>query len=412
MNSRPPDEPTRSRHQGRTAEVLRQHNLGAILSELHEAGPQSRSALTRRTGLNRTTIATLVAELVERGVATEGPAKARRGPGRPSPEVRLAETGPVVLAIDIGVDSIGVALVGLGGQVLRQERVDLSPSRRRPDKVLEDILKLGRPLLSNAPRQRLVGIGVAVVGVARRRDGLVRIAPNLGWRDEPLAARLAEHFGAGVPIFVGNDADLGAMAEYKQGAGIGVSNLVFLHGEVGIGAGVILDDRPISGTDGYFGEIGHITVNPEGRPCQCGSRGCLETEVGEPALLRAAGMEPTRVGREAINEILDRAASGDEPALRALHEVGEWLGIGVAAIVNIFNPEMIVLGGFLARIHHHVDSQIASAVASRALEASRADVRIVPSRLGADASLLGAAELAFAPVLADPSLIPSAEKAA
>jgi predicted NBD/HSP70 family sugar kinase len=398
--------------QGRTGEELRRHNLSAVLSELHEGGSASRSDLTRRTGLNRSTIANLVAELSERGAVVEGPPKERSGPGRPSPEVHLSETGPAVLAIDIGVDSIAVAVVGLGGQVRRMERVDLSPSRREPETVVEDIAELGRSLLSAPPEQQLVGVGVAVVGVARRRDGLVHLAPNLGWRDEPLAARIEEGLRPGVAVHVGNDADLGAIAEHKHGAGVGVENLVFLHGEVGVGAGVIIDGRPVSGADGYFGEIGHMIVNPEGRPCECGSRGCLETEIGELALLRAAGMEPTRVGREAINEVLDRAAAGDEPALRALREVGRWLGIGVASVVNIFNPELVVLGGFLARIHHRVEGQIASAVGGRALPASRAGVSIVPSRLGADATLLGAAELALAPLLSDPTIVPLGKAAA
>ncbi len=402
----------RSVRQGRTSEELRRHNLSAILGALHEGGSRSRSELTRNTGLNRSTIATLVADLSQRGMVVEGPPKERSGPGRPSPEVHLSDVGPVVLAIDIGVDSIGLAVVGLGGQMRRHERVDLAPSRRKPEQVVRVIAELGRSLLPAPPEQRLAGIGVAVVGVARRRDGLVHFAPNLGWRDEPLADRLRAALETDVSIQVGNDADLGAIAEHRHGAGVGFANLVFLHGEVGVGAGVILDGRPIRGADGYFGEVGHVTVNPEGRPCQCGSRGCLETEIGELALLRAAGVEPARVGREAIDEVLDRAAAGDEAALRALREVGRWLGIGLSSIVNIFNPDVIVLGGFLARIHPHVEGQIGSTVGKRALPASRAGVQIVPSRLGVDATLLGAAELALAPVLADPTSVPTAVEAA
>lgn len=401
--------PTR---QGRSSDELRRHNLSAIIGGLHTGGSETRAELTRRTGLNRSTIATLVKALVQRGIVIEELPKAPRGPGRPSLEVRLADTGPAVLAIDIGVDSLAAGVVGLGGQIRAQERIDLAAARRRPATVVDDVGELVENLMTALPEQQLIGLGVSIVGVARRSDGFVHLAPNLGWRDVPLADRLRARLASDMPITVGNDADLGAIAELKHGAGLGVENLVFFHGEVGVGAGVVIDGRPVRSTDGHFGEIGHVVVNPEGRPCQCGSRGCLETEIGEPALLRAAGMDPTRVGREAIDEVLDGAATGDPNALRALRGVGAWLGIGVSAIANIFNPELIVLGGFLARIHPHVGAQIDSALGLRSLPGAHTDVRIVPSRLGVDATLLGAAELALAPVLADPMQIPPVREAA
>jgi predicted NBD/HSP70 family sugar kinase/biotin operon repressor len=395
---------------GHSSEQLRPHNLSMVLRYLHLAGPLSRSDLTQRTELSRSTVATLVAELAERGLVVEGPPRGRAGRGRPSPEVRLAERGPVALAVEIAVDSLAVAVVGLGGQVRRQVRVD---RRREPVSaadVVAEVQRLGRPLLVAPPVQRLVGIGVSIVGVVRRDDGLVRIAPNLGWRDEPLGELVASAFDEPVPVHVGNDADLGALAEHQRGAGVGVDDFVFLYGEVGVGGGVILDGRPLRGADGYSGEIGHVTVNPDGRPCRCGSRGCLETEVGEPALLRAAGADPTRGGRESVDEVLRAAAAGDEGALRALREVGRWLGIGVAGIVNTFNPRRVVLGGYFARIHHHVESQIETALDARALPAPRASVEVVASHLGWEAPLLGAAELALAPLLADPTLVaPRAE---
>ena len=197
-----------------------------VLRYLHLAGPLSRSDLTQRTELSRSTVATLVAELGERGLVVEGPPRGRAGRGRPSPEVRLAERGPVALAVEIAVDSLAVAVVGLGGQVRRQVRVD---RRREPVSaadVVAEVQRLGRPLLVAPPVQRLVGIGVSIVGVVRRDDGLVRIAPNLGWRDEPLGELVASAFDEPVPVHVGNDADLGALAEHQRGAGVGVDDFV------------------------------------------------------------------------------------------------------------------------------------------------------------------------------------------
>ncbi len=377
-----------------------------VLRYLHLAGPLSRADLTQRTELSRSTMATLVGELTDRGVVVEGPARGPAGRGRPSPEVRLSDDGPVALAVEIAVDTMAVAIVGLGGAVRDQVRVDRARTPMTAKHAVEEVRRLGEPLLATPLAHRLVGIGVSIPGVVRRDDGLVRIAPNLGWIDEPVGDLVVAAFQEIVPVHVGNDADLGALAEHQRGAGVGVDDLVFLCGEAGVGGGVIIDGRPLRGADGYSGEVGHLTVNPEGRPCRCGSRGCLETEVGEPALLRAAGMDPTRGGREAVDEILRAAAAGDEKALRALREVGQWLGIGVAGIVNIFNPRRVILGGYFARIYDHIEGQLAKALNARALDAPRASVEIVASRLGSEALLLGAAELAFAPTLADPTLVP------
>ncbi len=377
-----------------------------VLRYLHLAGPLSRSELTQRTELSRSTVSTLVAELTERGLVVEGPARGPAGPGRPSPEVRLAEDGPVALAVEIAVNSLAVAVVGLGGQVRRQVRVNRPRTPMSTGDVVAEVRRIGQPLLEAPPVQWLVGIGVSIVGVVRREDGLVRLAPNLGWQDEPLGDLVDAAFGGLVPVHVGNDADLGALAEHQRGVGVGIDDFIFLNGEVGLGGGVIIDGRPLRGSDGYSGEIGHVTVKPDGRPCRCGARGCLETEVGEPALLRAAGVNPTRAGREALEEILHAAAAGDEVALRALREVGHWLGIGVAGCVNIFNPRRVVLGGYFARIHHYVEAEMERALGATALSASRASVEVVASRLGSDAPLLGAAELALAPLLADPTLVP------
>jgi predicted NBD/HSP70 family sugar kinase len=395
--------------QGRSSDQLRRHNLSMVLRYLHMAGPLSRADLTQRTELSRSTMATLVAELTERGLVVEGPPRGPSGPGRPSPEVRLADDGPVVLAVEIGVDSLAVAVVGLGGRIVRQVRVDRPRAPMSAPDVVSEVQRIGQPLLDAPPVQRLAGIGVSIVGIVRRNDGLVRFAPNLGWHDEPLGELVAAAFGHRAPALVGNDADLGVLAEHTRGAAVGFDDVVFLCGEVGVGSGVIMDGRPLRGADGYLGEVGHVTVNPDGRPCRCGSRGCFETEVGEPALLRAAGVDPTRAGREAVEEILRAAAAGDEKAVRALREVGQWLGIGVAGIVNIFNPRRVVLGGYFAGIHRYVDDQIAKALTARALIATLASVDIVASRLGAEALLLGAAELAFAPLLADPTLVPEAQ---
>lgn len=258
-------------------------------------------------------------------------------------------------------------------------------------------LRLGRP--ADDP---LISVGVAVAGVVRRQDGLVSVAPNLGWTDVPLGARLARALGVMVPVFVGNEADLGVLAEHRRGAAIGVDDVLLVWGEVGVGGGVITGGMPLTGAEGYGGEIGHMPVNPAGSPCACGSVGCWETEVGEGALLALAGRSPD-AGRAGVEATLADAAAGSPVALSALDQIGRWLGVGLAGLVNVFNPRIIVLGGHFGRIHPFVREALEDELARRSLAAPLALVRIVPAVLGENALLLGAAELAFEPLLADPA---------
>ena len=251
-------------------------------------------------------------------------------------------------------------------------------------------------------REPLVGIGVAVVGVVRRSDGFVSMAPNLGWRDIPLGERLARALDLSVPISVANEADLGTLAELRRGVAVGVDDLVYISGEVGVGGGVILGGRPLMGVAGYAGEVGHMTVNPDGGACRCGSVGCWETEVGEDALLARAG-HPPGGGRAAVDAVLLEAAAGSDVALAALDHVGRWLGIGLASLVNLLNPRLVVLGGRFARIHPYVTRALHAELDRRTLPAARMLVTVVPTSLGVDGPLLGAAELALEPLLADPA---------
>ena len=232
---------------------------------------------------------------------------------------------------------------------------------------------------------------------------MVRFGPNLGGVDVPFGEELARRLDIGLPVAVGNDANLGALAEHARGVGVGCNDLIYLHGDVGIGGGVIVGGQLLSGHDGYGGEVGHMVVNPAGRLCGCGSRGCLEAEVGERAVLEAAGRAGgDRVGRDAIRAVVEAADRGDVAAQRALQRVGDWLGVGVANLINIFNPEMVIFGGMLRDIFLGSAAQVRSRIAISALAASREGVRLRTSALGDDATLTGAAELAFAGVLADP----------
>ena len=245
-----------------------------------------------------------------------------------------------------------------------------------------------------------IGCGVAVFGMVRREDGMVRLGPHLDWMEAPLGAALAEVLGADIPVSVANAADLAALAEHTRGAAVDSDNVIYLHGEVGISGGIIAGGRPVAGHGGYGGEVGHMVVNPNGRSCGCGSRGCWETEIGEHALLRAA--DRTGTGRDGVLAVVDAAARGDAVAQTAVRQVGDWLGFGVANLVNIFNPETVVFGGTLRDVYLAAAAQVRSRLNRNGLPACREHVRLRTPELGDDAALLGAAELAFQRLLADP----------
>jgi predicted NBD/HSP70 family sugar kinase len=388
---------------GQRSETVRRANLGAIARELHTRGPLSRSELVAATGLTRSAIRGLIGEFVVAGLASEERAESLGTPGRPSPVVRLNPTGATVLALEIAVDSIAVGIVGLGGEVLELIRVDRPRDRISVDDVVADLTELAATVRDRIPASdNLIGVGVAIVGIVRRSDGFLSMAPNLGWTDVPLGHLLARSLDLGVPIALGNEADLGALGELRRGAAIGSDNVLFISGEVGVGGGLIVDGRPLTGAAGYGGEVGHFPVNRNGLACRCGSAGCWETEVGEGALLRLAGHPPDG-GRSEVEAVLREAADGSAIALAALDAVGRWLGYGLAGLVNVLNSQLVVLGGVFCRIHPVVARPLAEEFDRRTLPASRALVRIVPAMLGVDASLRGAAELAFDPFLADPA---------
>lgn len=388
---------------GSRSETVRRANLSAIVRDLHGSGARSRSDLVAHTGLTRTTIRGLIGELTTGGLATEGRANRDGTPGRPSPIVRPDPHGAVVLGLEVAVGSLAAATVGLGGTVLDTVRVNVSPGRSDVDAIATGLGALADTLKDRLPAgEAVIGVGVAVVGVVRRSDGLVTMAPNLGWRDEPLGSRLAVALRTTVPITVGNESDLAVLAEYRRGAARGIEDVVLIWGSAGVGGGVIVDGAPLTGVAGFGGEVGHMPVNPDGFPCRCGSIGCWETEVGGAALLRRAGF-PAEGGADAIEALMAQAQAGVPAILSALAETGRWLGIGLAGIINILNPTLVLLGGLLAPAYPFLRSSLEAELDRRVLRATRRLVRVTPTSLGSDAPLLGAAELAFEPLLADPA---------
>lgn len=391
--------PARRPGSGTNQEAVRRHNLGAVLAHLHHEGQLSRADLTLRLGLNRSTIGALVGELVSLGAVLETvPVTGRgSGAGRPSLDVRPSPQSTVVVAVDVGVDGLRSALVGLGGEVLARAAAP-TPGSGRPDHVASAVLDIARQVVVDVPDgAALLGLGVSVPGVVREGDGVIRFAPNLSWVDVPFADLLRTRTDAALGLVVGNNADLGALAEHTRGVAVGCDDMIFLSSDAGVGGGVIVGGQPLQGFGGYAGEVGHLVVNPRGRTCRCGSTGCWETEIGTPAIAAALRLDVSDV-----ESVVTRLAGVSRPG-PALRKVGRYLGLGLGSLVNMFNPEVVVLGGVLRNLYPVVRQDVDRALASTALQAPREQVRVVLPALGADSVLIGAAERVFDAVLADPA---------
>ncbi len=388
---------------GPTQDEIRRQNLGALLRYVHLRGPTSRAELTARLGLNRSTIGALTADLAAAGLVAEELPRDHGRAGRPSLVVR-PEPEVYGFALVIDVDRLIAARIGLGGTVLDRREKPRPPGATSPAEVVAPLAEFVKEMQRGAlPVSRYIGAGAAVSGLVRAEDGLVRLGPHVGWIDEPLGEALGKVLGGDKPVQVRNYADLSALAEHVRGVAVGCDNVVYLTGAGGIGGGIIAGGRLVTGHGGYGGEVGHMVVNPAGRQCACGAYGCWETEAGEGALLRLTGRATSgATGREAVRAVIDAAARGDALAQTGLRQVGDWLGFGVANLVNIFNPEMVIFGAGLREIYIAAAAQVRSRLNRNSLHACREHVRLRTPALGEDSALLGAAELAFEPLLADP----------
>jgi predicted NBD/HSP70 family sugar kinase len=392
----PTDVPPGAR--GNNLDTVRRHNLGTVLGMVHRGGPAARSTLTQSTGLNRSTIGALVGELVDLGLVVESEPSASNRVGRPSPVV-TASPDVVAIAVNPEVDAITVGVVGLDGTLHRRVRYPTGhvPTATEAVTIVSAVIDGLRPDLGTFART--IGIGVAMPGLVREVDGVVRLAPHLEWVDEPFTAMLEE--ATGFVTRSANDASLGATAERYFGAGRRASDLVYINGGAsGIGAGVIVNGDPLTGISGYAGELGHTLVNSNGVRCHCGAVGCLETEVNQAALLGVLGLA------SADSDELDRAlaASAADPVVaEEIDRQLRYLAVAMRNAVNVFNPQLIVLGGFLGALYQVAPERLTRLIADQALKASGESLAIARAELGSRLLMIGAAELAFGRLLADPA---------
>ncbi|GAB2829510.1 ROK family transcriptional regulator [Alpinimonas psychrophila] len=384
---------------GNNREHIRRHNLSAILRLLSQSGPMPRSALTQRTGLNRSTISGLVAELVELGLVVEAEAVTTQGVGRPSLMVSLTDD-VVAFSVHPDIDAITVGVVTFSGKVIHKIRqvTQVQPAATTAAEVANDLITKLRAQLS--PHMRIAGVGVAIPGQVRHADGVVRLAPHLNWIEVPFARMLNQL--SGLPVFIDNDASLGSIAERDFGAGRGFKEIVYLFGgSGGIGGGVIHDGQPLRGAAGYAGELGHVRISDSLPEDYSGLSGTLESLVSREALL--AVLKLTGVDDDEL-----RAALAKDPSAK-VRKVAEAqidaLAIAIGNFVNIFNPEIILLAGYLSVLFAFDPDRLLSRFRWSSLTASQDRLILRPAELGANLLMVGAAQMPFDRVVHDPATI-------
>ncbi|MDJ0460287.1 ROK family protein [Streptomyces sp. H27-C3] len=381
--------------------------LGPALELVHTGRAPTRAVLTAELGVTRATAGAVAAELEALGLiqVDSRPGAAAGSQGRPSHRLTVNDSGPVVLAAQVHADGFRAALVALGGRIVATapgcEAVSADPAQ-----VLGSVVDAGAGLLRDTGL-RCVGAGLAVPSAVAEPEGTALNPLHLAW---PAGAPVCDIFAeqvraAGIegPAFTGNDVNLAALAEHRHGAGRGAEHLLCVAtGHRGVGGALVLDGRLHTGSSGLALEVGHLTVNPEGRPCYCGSRGCLDVEADPLAFLTAAGRAPgPEVSLLQQSRDLLRDEYGDPTVRAAAEEIVDRLGQGLAGLVNILNPDRIILGGLHRELLDADPERLRAVVADRSLWGRSGGVPILPCTLDHN-SLVGAAELAWQPVLDDP----------
>lgn len=395
--------------------TVRRSNLSLVLSHLRDAGPRSRARIASDTGLNKATVSSLVAELIDRGLVGEGEVQRVGSVGRPGQTVGLAPAGVVGVGVEVNADFVDVTALDLTHAVVLSQRTPADIRALGEERSIALVVRcLDDALVALAGTGcTVVGVTVAVPALVDSLRGRVALAPNLGWSGTALAeqldAALAVH---GVRVAVDNDANLGAIAEHAVGVGRDVDDLVYLAGEIGVGCGVIVGGELVRGASGFTGEIGHAPLNHRLEVCGCGRVGCWETQVGLGVLLAgcSTGLDDPVLDADSdidarLEVILARAAAGDPATLDTLERVGIALGLGASVLVNIVNPRALVLGGYFAVLAHHLRPYVVHTLLERVVAPEAGGVEVRASKLGFTAASRGGAVVALQSVFADPTRV-------
>lgn len=374
---------------------VRVTNLAVVLRHVRASAPCSRADIAASTGLNKATVSSLVAELIERRLLRETGLVEHRV-GRPATMIVLDGTRYAAVGVEISADQLSLEAVDLAGDRVLSWRRAFPALTVPPPRAVASMVALIRRAVARiaSDGRQVLGLSIGVPGLVDS-FGVVSSALSLGWHDVDLRGELLRGLrDPGFPLLVDNDASLAALAEYRYGSHAGTANLVYLTGEAGVGAGVISDGRPLRGARGYAGEIGHLPLAGSDLPCRCGRKGCVEAVVGIPALIRQLNPDVNHDGpildfEPEVARIVERAGAQDRVVLAALHQAGRELGNAAATLANLLNPEVIVLGGYYVQLAPWLLPAAEVELSARVVAPSAGGCRLAISTLGHGAAALG-----------------------
>ena len=396
--------------------MVRELNLSLVLRYIHNEAPLSRARLAEMTGLNKSTVSSLVEELIERGLVHETGMNSI-GTGRPATLLEVDPQAGGIIGVELGVDFVSVALTNFIGEILWRRMESADPADGQ-EKTLEKTLKLVSEAITACRRKKLrvLGLGLSAPGTVDLNEGVLIFAPNLDWHNVPLRKIFSEH--TRLKIFIENDANAAAIAEHLFGIARHSQDFVFVFAGIGIGGGLFLNGKLYRGNNGFAGEIGHsrIMAEPAQTECHCGNRDCWETYANQYSIiqrvqarmeLKRSSVIPRLLSEQnaplSISIIKQAADVGDVEAIESFNEAGRAMGQGFAGLINIFNPEKIILGGPLSMAGQYLLPAIEETVSLHSLPEIGRQAKVVLSNFGPDASLIGAIAIVVDDVLANPT---------
>ncbi len=394
--------------------LVREINLSLIMHQLHRHAPISRAALAEITGLNKTTVSSLVHELIEHQFVYEV-GYDTSGVGRPAILLQLNPDAGCIISCEVGVDFVAAIISNFAAEIFYTERLEI-PTDLDQQEMLDRVLALLHKLeeQAQATTNGLLGLTVGVPGLVDHETGNLLFAPNLGWHDIPLGDILRKQFD--VPVFVDNEANMAALGEYLFGAAQGYDEVLYISVGVGLGGGIVRQGSLFRGRAGYAGEFGHMTMIPKGELCNCGNHGCWETVVSQAALFRfvqeaveeeglsSVLLEQTEndLTRLTVPLVAEAAYQGDQVARKAFDRVSYYLGIGIASLVNALNPDLVVFGGILSSASDLMLSTVLEELNKRALQWNAKAVEVVLTAHEQDACLMGGIATVYQSILKQP----------
>lgn len=380
--------------------LMKKLNKSIILDTIIEESPVSRSAISEKTGLNKATVSNLVTELIASELVYEtGPGESSGG--RKPVMLLFNDKAGYAIGIDLGVNYILTVLTNLQGNIIKERRTVLREQELKVENVLELLSEAIQWAIDNAPESPygIVGIGIGVPGLVNS-EGIISSAPNLKWHNFDIRSSIEEKFQ--LPVTVDNEANTGALGEKAYGSHRAAKDMIYVSAGIGIGVGIIMNNVLYRGFSGFSGEMGHMTIHMDGLPCTCGNRGCWELYASENALLAQA---KACMSKEAdfkdsskeltLDYLVHLAEKGEEKIIDLFEQIGVYLGIGIANVINTFNPELVVIGNRLSLIKPWIETSLLRSVEERSLPYHHKRVHIEFSNLGMKSAAAGAASLAI-----------------